>query len=64
MVSVYNHRRGIHNISVEDDVVVVEAEGSESYQSGEYMNERNVTLHVELTLEQVLEAAEEIKNND
>jgi len=64
MVSIFNYEEGIHDISVEGDVVVVEAEGSESYQSGEYMNERNVTLRVELTPEQVLEAAEEIKNND
>lgn len=61
MVGIYNHSEGKHDINVNDDGAVVKAEGFESYQSGDYMNERNVTLDVHLTHEQILEAAEEIR---
>ena len=46
---------------VEDGDVYITIEGAESYPSGDYMNERNRTVKVEVPKEQVLAAAEAIR---
>lgn len=46
--------------SVEDDTIVFEVEGSASVQDGEYMNERNATIDVEVSRGRAEEMAEKI----
>jgi hypothetical protein len=46
--------------SVEDDTVVFEVRGSTTVQDGEYMNERNATIDIEVSRDRAEEMAEEI----
>ena len=47
---------------VTDEEVVFEVEGSVAYQSGEYMNEKNKTIEIEVSRERAEEMAGKILN--
>ncbi len=61
---IYNYDKEIHDVKVYENKVVVKAKGSKSYNSGSYTNERNVTYDIELSHDQILEAATEILNQE
>jgi len=59
--SPYDYDPSKHNITVNDDgSVEVEIEGSESYESYGYAEERNVTITVPIDAAEVVLAAEKI----
>jgi hypothetical protein len=56
----FAYKNGLQVKSVEDDTVVFEVEGSASVQDGEYMEETNATIDVEVSRDRAEEIAEEI----
>jgi hypothetical protein len=57
----YDYDGSGNEIEVRNGSVYVGIRGLEWYQCGEYMNEWNRTIDVEIPREQVLQAAEEIR---
>ena len=61
---IHNYDKEIHDIKVYENKVVVKDKDSKSYNSGGYTNEKNVTYDIELSHDQILEAATEISNQE